>query len=328
MGNHVRQRVVRVGVRVGVFALMLFALATSGVSGASEGRGSAAQPSAIAEPSTAGPVSGTATPLFKDSGGSYSLKMFAADPAVNHAPNLPTYTKVPPGALACPTPSGGTGRASDPMPNAVLGNPLDAVTSLAPRDMALGQIVPFEVEIKGSGSTSPEGGKIQIVGQWSTKTESRFDFGYDPSFGVYCAFIDTADSDNVSLAPTTKVDSFSSRTIEVPGRDQQIEGSINVSGLSNGETAVLEIWVVLKNTLPPNAKGNVHGTLQNATTCVTQNPCTGGTRINTGTQTVPLLRVKEFRTVTADVSVQKRDDPDPVSPGGTLTYTVNVTNTS
>ena len=59
--------------------------------------------------------------------------------------------------------------------SAALGKPRDAVTSLAPRDMALGQIVPFEVEIGVNGSTSPENGKIQIVGRWNTKTTSASD---------------------------------------------------------------------------------------------------------------------------------------------------------
>ena len=34
--------------------------------------------------------------------------------------------------LACPTPSGGTGRAADPLADAIFGNPVNAVESLAP----------------------------------------------------------------------------------------------------------------------------------------------------------------------------------------------------
>src|SRR4026207_1524272 len=48
------------------------------------------------------------TTTFPDSAGSYSLDFSAADPG-----DSPTYTKVTPGQLACPTPSGGTGRAAD-----------------------------------------------------------------------------------------------------------------------------------------------------------------------------------------------------------------------
>jgi hypothetical protein len=133
-------------------------------------------------------------PPAQAAGGSYSLDWSAADPAVNNAPYVPTYNKVPPAALACPAPSGSAGRAADPLANAVFGNPKDAVESLAPPDMALGQIVPFEVEIRVSGSTAPENGVILFSPYWLTKTTSGGNFGYDPAYLVYCAFVDTADA--------------------------------------------------------------------------------------------------------------------------------------
>ncbi|MFO0174700.1 MAG: hypothetical protein ACK51W_19835, partial [Aphanizomenon sp.] len=37
-----------------------------------------------------------ATTMFMDSGGSYSIKWYAADPAVDSGPYLPTYTKISP----------------------------------------------------------------------------------------------------------------------------------------------------------------------------------------------------------------------------------------
>src|SRR5688500_14018770 len=55
--------------------------------------------------------------------GAYSLKWTAADPAVNSGTYLPTYQKQPPSALACPTPSGGVGRAADPLKDAVAYGP-------------------------------------------------------------------------------------------------------------------------------------------------------------------------------------------------------------
>src|SRR3954465_12424483 len=61
-------------------------------------------------------------------GGAYSLKWYGADPDVNAGTYMPTYAKkYPTGAgglaLACPTPSGGAGRAADPMKDAVLYGP-------------------------------------------------------------------------------------------------------------------------------------------------------------------------------------------------------------
>jgi hypothetical protein len=107
---------------------------------------------------------------------SYTIKFTAADPTVNHAPYLPTYVKLTPGGLSPPSwnpaPSGGTGRAADPLPNAVYGNPQDSVTSLAPTSMVIGQIVPFEVSIKVNGATTPENGIIAFTPFFSTKTTS------------------------------------------------------------------------------------------------------------------------------------------------------------
>src|SRR5690348_14769118 len=81
-----------------------------------------------------------ATPLAQAAGGAYNLKWYAADPALNTGTFLPTYAKIPPSSLACPTSSGGTGRAADPLANAVAYGPTfsnnpDAVTSLEPKFM-------------------------------------------------------------------------------------------------------------------------------------------------------------------------------------------------
>ncbi|HUT18028.1 MAG TPA: hypothetical protein VM366_02620, partial [Anaerolineae bacterium] len=124
------------------------------------------------------PLALTPTMVQAD-GGSYTIKWYAADPTSG-------YTRMPPEALTCPT----GGRASEPLPNA---DSLDLVTSLAPQDMALGQVVPFEIEIKVQGAVTPEDGVIQFLGGWSTLTSSNRDFGYDPSWGVYCAFVDYGD---------------------------------------------------------------------------------------------------------------------------------------
>jgi hypothetical protein len=147
-----------------------------------------------------GQLSGfTATATFTDSGGSYSLNWAAADPSIK-APFLPTYVRVSPAQVSCGTPSGGVGRAADPMANAVFAAPggaQDAVESLAPQFMALGQIVPFEVQIKVTGSTAPENGVIRFTPYWLTKTTSGDDFGFNPAYQVYCAFVDTADAGTV-----------------------------------------------------------------------------------------------------------------------------------
>lgn len=257
---------------------------------------------------------------FTDSPGSYNLDLAAADPG-----DSPTYPKLVVSQLACPTPSGGAGRAADPLANAIFGNPKDAVESLAPEDMILGQIVPFETEIHVNGSTAPENGRIKIVQTYLAKTTNGGNFGFDPTYGLYCAFIDTADSGNSTLAAGTKVESFSYTILQPGTSNERIEATIIISGLVNPERAILETWVVLKSSIPAGTSGNVQTSITSAQTCANAG-CTTGSNISTGNQTVPLLRVQEFFTTGADLSVTKSDSPDPVVQGDQLTYTINVTN--
>ncbi|MDD3246725.1 MAG: DUF11 domain-containing protein, partial [Methanosarcina sp.] len=255
------------------------------------------------------------------SGGSYTLKWYAADPAVNHAPYLPTYAKLTPASLACP---GSAGRYADPLTDAVAYGPtssnLDAGTSLAPQDIALGQIVPYEMVITVTGSTAPENGSINFTTTFNTNTTSGGNFGFDPAYMVYCAFVDTADVGTTDPGNNAKVDSFTS-TLIGSGSSQQIQGTFNVSGLDNGDQVVVEIWVVLKSTIPTGTTGNVQTKLDSAQTAT-------GDTINTGAQTVPLLKVKDFFTSNADISVVKTDNPDPVIQGNSLTYNLVVRNNS
>lgn len=268
---------------------------------------------------------------FTDAAGSYDLKWYAADPAVNKAPYLPTYAKLPPALLPCTAPSGGSGRAADPLANSVAyASPptpanLDAVTSLAPKNMALCQIVPFFLEINVTGSTDPENGIITINPEWLAKTTSGGDFGFDPAYGVYCAFVDTADPGTTDLGVSAKVDSYTSSTLQPGTSNERIKGTIQVSGLNNGDRIIVEIWVVLKCTIPAGTTGNVQTSPGDAHTGPSN--VTGDT-IKVGTQTVPLLRVQEFFSSDADVQVTKSDTPDPVSQGCQLTYNLVVKNNS
>jgi uncharacterized repeat protein (TIGR01451 family) len=245
-------------------------------------------------------------------GGAYNLNWTAADPAPNNAPFLPTYPKVPPSSLACPTLSGGVRRAGDPLANAEYG---------APKDMALGQIVPLEVKISVSGSTSPENGVIQFSPYWLAKTTSGGNFGFDPADGVYCAFVDSADAATSDLGANAKVNSFTSTTAMAGTNNEQIQGTLQVSGLDNGDSVIVEIWVVLKSTISAGVSGNVQTSLFSASTA-------SADTINAGNQTVPLLRVQEFFSSSADISVSKSDSPDPVTQGQQLTNIVNVANNS
>jgi hypothetical protein len=166
--------------------------------------------------------------------------------------------------------------------------------------MALGQIVPFQVEITVNGSTTPENGIIEFTPYWLAKTTSGGNFGFDPNYKVIAAFVDAADPGTSDPGNNAKVDSFNSSIAFAGTNDEQIQSNIRVSGLENGDKVIVEIWVVLKDTIPVGSQGNVQTGLVSAKTANNET-------INTGNQTVPLLRVQEFFSSDADLSVIQSD---------------------
>ena len=260
-------------------------------------------------------------------GGAYSIKFYAADPAVNDAPYLPTYEKLTPSEQ----PPIVGGRYDDPLPDAVAYGPtaapshLDAVTSIMPKNLALGQIVPFEIEIAVLGDTTPENGMITFTSGWNTHTVNGQNFGFDPAYMVYSAFVDYGDAGSVDPGSNATVDSYSD-VLAGSGATEEIQGTFIVSGLDSGDNIIVEVWLVLKSTIPVTVGSNVPTRMISADTVVS-GPDAPQT-INVGNQTVPLLQSKDFYTEQAEVSVTKSDSPDPVFAGNNLTYTIRVANAS
>ncbi len=62
-----------------------------------------------------------------------------------------------------------------------------------PGDMALGQVVPFEVTVLVNSVTTPENGVMSFTGQWLAKTTNGSAFGFDPTYGLIAAFVDYSD---------------------------------------------------------------------------------------------------------------------------------------
>lgn len=240
---------------------------------------------------------------FTDSAGSYSIDYSAYNP-ISYDFKFPiNYTSNKP-----------VGRASNPMPNTNSGQTME---SLNPKDLALGQIVPFEARITVNGSTAPENGTINMTFSWETVTGSGSNFGFDPNYKVFAAFVDYGDAGNVDSEQDATVTNITNSALN----GTKIQETITVSGLDNGDTIIVEIWVVLKNVLPPSVNGNVQTQLVSADTVATP-----PANITKSAQTVPLNQVKDFEAAKVDVQIQKTDSPDPVYPGQTLTYTITVRN--
>ena len=252
-----------------------------------------------------GVTTGTvATTEFTDSAGSYSIKYSAYDPAYYDFMMPSNFPTLP------------TGRASNPMPGT---DSTRTLTSLMPDRLALGQIVPFQALITVNGSVAPENGTIDMTLSWNTVTQNSGLFGFDPAYKVLAAFVDYGDPGNIDPLNNATVLSVSNS----PLTGTKIQETIRVSGLESGDTIVVEMWLVLKSTVPAGVGSTVHTELVSAFTAGTT-----PARISTGNQTVPLLQTGTFFSAVADVSIVKTDSPDPLYPGQTLTYNITVTNNS
>jgi uncharacterized repeat protein (TIGR01451 family) len=249
-----------------------------------------------------------ATTTFTDGGGDYTIKFRAYDPA--------TYKRVIPPVTPKPI-----GRAISPLGNTTIGDGLDP--SLTPKFLGLGQIVAYEFLITVKSYTPAAcpcpSDQITFTARFATQTTSNDPFGFDPTYNVYAAFVDSYEGGITDISTQASV--LSIVNTSGPG---YFEGTITVTGLDCGDVIPVEVWVVLNQTIPAKAGGNVQTSLQSAATSGT---CQTGQTISTGNQTNPLNQVGQFFTTDVDISVTKTDSQDPVAIGSPFWYILTVKNT-
>jgi hypothetical protein len=258
-----------------------------------------------------------------DVSSNYDVKWYAADPGLQSGPFSPTYAKLAPDNLPCPETAQLTGRAIDPLRNAVAfsapNGQLDALTSLGGEPMALGQVVPFEAVIEVSGGPGPENGTIEFTSRWSTHTTSNDRFGYDTNYMVYCAFVDPADPGTLDPHYNARVESYSSEVVGAGTVDEQIQGTFRISGLESGDRVIVEIWMVLTADRPNKVGGTIASELVSA-----EKATEPAEPITVGAQTVSignLSKIKELPPV--ETQLPQPSEPalppqPPVLPGATV----------
>ncbi len=212
-------------------------------------------------------------------GNDYQIDFSAADPVLSSRLLFEQIDTLP------------SGRDRDPISGAADST---SVESLAPEHLALGQIVPFEFRISADSAGTVNGDTITVTAGWETVTTNGGLFGYDGDLGVIAAFVDSSDP-SASGDTDATVSNFSWNLVGT-----EIQGTFEITNLDPGEEIVLETWVVLQDEITEGIKGNVQSRLIGAETSGTIEV---GERINTGNQTIPLLRAKELLTASADFSV-------------------------
>ncbi len=275
-------------------------------------------------------IDGNVNPL---AGGDYSDMDFSAADPLLYDPIFPQQFSSgpptqPPTPVILPTagttfPSGRFDGASE-LPGAGGGQDV-TVESLQPRDLALGQIVPFELRVDTS-STVPVGDCFTFITGYETVTTPGDAFGFDEEWGMVAAFVDSSDPANTDPNATVNLASW-----ELVGTE--IQATVEVCGVSPDSTIVVEMWIVLDEDFPEadSPGGNVQTRLIDAFTSGTVDP---NDSISTGNQTVPLLQVGKFTSVDVDLSIDKVDFGDDtgngesVPQGGVVIYQIEVTNTN
>jgi hypothetical protein len=217
----------------------------------------------------------------------YNVNFYAADPAYTPGPNQQPYARLSPASLPCPDSALLTGRAADPLRNAVCfgptANQLAALTSLGGVPLSFGQVVPYEVVIGVTGNQGAGHGVLQFSIDWSTYTTSNNRFGFDTNYMVYCAFVDTADMGTINPNHYAKVDSYSSKLVNPGTVTEAIEGTFQVSGLDVGDQVVVEIWLVMMSTQPAHVGGTIASQIASAQS-LDPNP----QPVSTGSKTISL----------------------------------------
>jgi hypothetical protein len=221
---------------------------------------------------------------LKEGGLAYQIDFAAADPDLYTTPvpypkNFPKAAEIDRGNGDDPASHVNIEYAQFNDGSTTTGSSDVKVESLMPGTLYLGQIVPFEIKITVTDLELPEDGNIQFTAGWSTITTSGGAFGYNSTYGVLAAFVDTGDGAHNDPDGKASV-SFESTTV-----NNEIQGVFDVTGLDDGDVVVVEVWVVLQDEFPSGASGNVPARLIDGQTSLSD-------AISTGTQTVPIKQVK------------------------------------
>jgi uncharacterized repeat protein (TIGR01451 family) len=278
---------------------------------AGEGSGDAADPSGGTTPVTGSTPTGgnlktagatgesvdatpAAPPAAGLDGGDISLDFVAAGPfTYNHA----------------------TGLGSPPQfgyDNRTISKTNGVVESLEGGDFECGDLVTFFVQVAVAGDAAGSGA-VELDMSFGNETTGQPGIGFD---NIVSVAINTPDGGNVGL-DGTETATLSNEHLDTAGYDE-VKGTVTVSGLDAGETAIVRIIVHLACELNATPTGNILNAIDAARVV-------GDGTVNVGQETVPMKQVGGLQ-AEPGIDVFK-DCPATAPAGDAVTYEITVTNT-
>jgi uncharacterized repeat protein (TIGR01451 family) len=186
------------------------------------------------------------------------------------------------------------------------------VESLEGGDFACGDLVTFFVQVKVAGDAAATGA-VELDVSFGAETTGQPGLGFDH---IVSTDINSPDGGNVGLdGNETAV--LSNEHPDTAGYDE-IKGTVTVSGLDGGETAIVRIIVHLACELNASPTGNILNAIDAARVV-------GDGKVSVGQETVPMKQVGGLQAAPS-IEVVK-DCPATAPAGEAVTYEITVTNT-
>jgi uncharacterized repeat protein (TIGR01451 family) len=186
------------------------------------------------------------------------------------------------------------------------------VESLEGGDFACGDLVTFFVQVEVAGDAAASGA-VELDMSFGNETTGQPGIGFDDIVDVA---INTPDGGNVGL-DGTETATLSNEHLDTAGYDE-IKGTVTVSGLDGGETAIVRIIVHLACELNASPTGNILNAIDAARVV-------GDGKVTVGQETVPMKQVGGLQ-AQPGIDVTK-DCPAAAAAGDPVTYEITVANT-
>jgi uncharacterized repeat protein (TIGR01451 family) len=276
-------------------------------SGAEEGTATSSGDGAA---SLSGPTSGTRTLHVAQANRSAALAAPAAPPAGGLTGGDIGLDFVAAGPF---TYNHATGLGSPPQfgyDNRTISKTNGVVESLEGGDFECGDLVTFFVQVVVAGDAAGSG-SVELDMSFGNETTGQPGIGFDHIVSVA---INTPDGGNVGL-DGTETATLSNEHLDTAGYDE-VKGTVTVTGLDAGETAIVRIIVHLACEIG-TPTGNILNSIDAARVV-------GDGTVNVGQQTVPMKQVGDVAQPGMNVD---KTCPASAAIGDTITYSISIENT-